>query len=93
MVTAGTAATRMTQEGIDGFAAAGAPHAVVVGLDPNLTYARLVGRENVIAGTDCGFSQGAFTPRVHASIMWAKLQALAEGAALATKQLWSRTSR
>jgi 5-methyltetrahydropteroyltriglutamate--homocysteine methyltransferase len=57
------------------------------------TYARLVGRENVIAGTDCGFSQGAFTPRVHHSIMWAKLQALAEGAALATKQLWSRTSR
>ena len=57
------------------------------------TYARLVGRENVIAGTDCGFSQGAFTPRVHASIMWAKLQALAEGAALATKQLWSRPGR
>jgi 5-methyltetrahydropteroyltriglutamate--homocysteine methyltransferase len=57
------------------------------------TYARLVGRENVIAGTDCGFSQGAFTPRLHHSIMWAKLQALAEGAALATRQLWSRTSR
>jgi 5-methyltetrahydropteroyltriglutamate--homocysteine methyltransferase len=56
------------------------------------TYARLVGRENVIAGTDCGFSQGAFTPRVHVSIMWAKLQALAEGAALATRQLWGRTS-
>jgi 5-methyltetrahydropteroyltriglutamate--homocysteine methyltransferase len=54
-----------------------------------VTYARLVGRENVMAGTDCGFSQGAFTPRVHAAIMWAKLQALAEGAALATKQLWS----
>jgi 5-methyltetrahydropteroyltriglutamate--homocysteine methyltransferase len=52
------------------------------------TYARLVGRENVIAGTDCGFSQGAFTPRVHPSIMWAKLQALVEGAQLATKQLW-----
>jgi 5-methyltetrahydropteroyltriglutamate--homocysteine methyltransferase len=58
-----------------------------------MTYARLVGRENVMAGTDCGFSQGAFTPRVHASIMWAKLQALAEGAALATKRLWSRTNR
>ena len=52
------------------------------------TYARLVGRENVIAGTDCGFSQGAFTPRVHSSIMWAKLQALTEGAALASKELW-----
>ena len=57
------------------------------------TYARLVGKENVIAGTDCGFSQGAFTPRVHSSIMWAKLQALAEGAELATRQLWSRSSR
>jgi 5-methyltetrahydropteroyltriglutamate--homocysteine methyltransferase len=54
------------------------------------TYARLVGRENVIAGTDCGFSQGAFTPRVHASIMWAKLQALVEGAQLASRRLWSR---
>jgi 5-methyltetrahydropteroyltriglutamate--homocysteine methyltransferase len=53
------------------------------------TYARLLGRENVIAGTDCGFSQGAFTPRVHPSIMWAKLQALAEGAALATRRLWA----
>jgi 5-methyltetrahydropteroyltriglutamate--homocysteine methyltransferase len=53
------------------------------------TYARLVGRENVIAGTDCGFSQGAFTPCMHASIMWAKLQALAEGAALARRQMWS----
>jgi 5-methyltetrahydropteroyltriglutamate--homocysteine methyltransferase len=58
-----------------------------------MTYARLVGKENVMAGTDCGFSQGAFTPRVHASVMWAKLQALAEGAALATEQLWSRRSR
>jgi len=37
------------------------------------TYARLVGRENVIAGTDCDFSQGAFMSRMHASIMWAKL--------------------
>ncbi len=52
------------------------------------TYARLVGRENVIAGTDCGFSQGAFTPRVHSSFMRAKVQALEEGAALATEQLW-----
>jgi 5-methyltetrahydropteroyltriglutamate--homocysteine methyltransferase len=58
-----------------------------------MTYARLVGRENILAGTDCGFSQGAFTPRVHASIMWAKLQALMEGAALASTRLWSLTSR
>jgi 5-methyltetrahydropteroyltriglutamate--homocysteine methyltransferase len=52
------------------------------------TYAQLVGKENVMAGTDCGFSQGAFTPRVHPSIMWAKLKALAEGAALASTRLW-----
>jgi 5-methyltetrahydropteroyltriglutamate--homocysteine methyltransferase len=51
--------------------------------------ARLVGRENVIAGTDCGFAQGPFYRRVHPSIMWAKLDALAQGARLASKQLWS----
>jgi 5-methyltetrahydropteroyltriglutamate--homocysteine methyltransferase len=51
-------------------------------------FARLVGRENVIAGTDCGFSQGSLNPRVHASIMWAKLAALADGAALASQRLW-----
>jgi 5-methyltetrahydropteroyltriglutamate--homocysteine methyltransferase len=50
--------------------------------------ARLVGRENVIAGTDCGFAQGPFYRRVHPSIMWAKLEALAAGARLATKTLW-----
>jgi len=51
-------------------------------------YAKLVGRENVIAGTDCGFAQGPFHRRVHPSIMWAKLEALTEGARLATKELW-----
>ncbi|HTT47780.1 MAG TPA: cobalamin-independent methionine synthase II family protein [Pseudolabrys sp.] len=51
--------------------------------------AKLVGRENVIAGTDCGFAQGPFHRRVHPSIMWAKLQALAEGARLASRELWS----
>ena len=51
-------------------------------------FARLVGRENVIAGSDCGFSQGAFRPRVHPSIMWAKLRTLAEGARLASQRLW-----
>jgi 5-methyltetrahydropteroyltriglutamate--homocysteine methyltransferase len=50
--------------------------------------ARIVGRENVIAGTDCGFAQGPFHRRVHPSIMWAKLEALAEGARLASKELW-----
>jgi 5-methyltetrahydropteroyltriglutamate--homocysteine methyltransferase len=51
--------------------------------------AKLVGRENVIAGTDCGFAQGPFYRRVHPSIMWAKLEALAQGARLASKALWS----
>ncbi|MGI8522604.1 MAG: epoxyalkane--coenzyme M transferase [Nocardioides sp.] len=50
--------------------------------------AGLVGRENVVGGTDCGFAQGPFVRRVHPSIMWAKLRALAEGARLATAQLW-----
>ncbi len=47
-------------------------------------FARVLGRENVIAGTDCGFAQGPFHRRVHPSIMWAKLEALAEGARLAS---------
>jgi 5-methyltetrahydropteroyltriglutamate--homocysteine methyltransferase len=53
-------------------------------------YARIVGRENVIAGADCGFAQGAFTQRVHPSVMWEKFRMLAEGARLASKQLWGR---
>ena len=51
--------------------------------------ARLVGREKVLAGTDCGFAQGPFHRRVHPSIMWAKLEALAAGAGLASKELWN----
>src|SRR3974390_3146345 len=51
--------------------------------------ARLVGRENLLAGTDCGFAQGPFYRRVHPSVMWAKLDALAQGARLASRQLWS----
>lgn len=50
--------------------------------------ANVVGRENVLAGTDCGFAQGAFIQRVHPEIQWAKLAALAEGARLATRELW-----
>jgi len=50
--------------------------------------AQLVGRGNVIGSTDCGFAQGPFGRRVHPTIMWAKLRALAEGAALATSALW-----
>jgi len=51
-------------------------------------YAKVVGRENVIASTDCGFAQGPFMRRVHPSIMWAKLEALTAGARIATKELF-----
>jgi 5-methyltetrahydropteroyltriglutamate--homocysteine methyltransferase len=50
--------------------------------------ARLVGRENVIASTDCGFAQVTYFARVHPSIMWAKLESLVAGARLATAELW-----
>jgi 5-methyltetrahydropteroyltriglutamate--homocysteine methyltransferase len=53
-------------------------------------FASLVGRENVIGGTDCGFSQFWNLVRVHPQIQWAKLEALAEGAQLASRQLWQR---
>ncbi len=51
-------------------------------------FAGVLGRENVIAGTDCGFAQGPFHRRVHPSIMWAKLEALVQGARLASRELW-----
>lgn len=49
--------------------------------------AGLVGPDRVVASTDCGFAQGPFARRVHPSIQWAKLAALAEGAALASRRL------
>jgi 5-methyltetrahydropteroyltriglutamate--homocysteine methyltransferase len=52
--------------------------------DRILAFANLVGRDNVIAGTDCGLGG-----RVHPQIAWAKLRALSEGAALASKKLWA----
>src|ERR1700691_3389750 len=52
--------------------------------------AKIVGRENVMGGTDCGFAQSPFARRVHPSIMWAKLKALAEGARIATQDLWGK---
>jgi 5-methyltetrahydropteroyltriglutamate--homocysteine methyltransferase len=51
-------------------------------------YALLVGRERVMAGTDCGFGHFAGFGAVHPQICWAKMQSLAEGARLATKKLW-----
>ncbi len=56
-------------------------------------FANVLGRDNVIAGTDCGFAQGPFVRRVHESIMWAKLEALVQGARLATEELWGRSPR
>jgi 5-methyltetrahydropteroyltriglutamate--homocysteine methyltransferase len=58
--------------------------------DRIVRYAGLVGRENIIAGTDCGFAQTEGIQRVHPQVMWAKLEALAEGARLATNELWGR---
>jgi 5-methyltetrahydropteroyltriglutamate--homocysteine methyltransferase len=58
-------------------------HAEVVA-DRIVHYAEQVGRENVIAGTDCGLGG-----RIHPQLAWAKLQALSDGAALASKRLWS----
>jgi 5-methyltetrahydropteroyltriglutamate--homocysteine methyltransferase len=52
-------------------------------------YANIIGRERVIAGTDCGFSTFAGFGVVDPSIVWAKLKTLAEGAELASKKLWS----
>jgi 5-methyltetrahydropteroyltriglutamate--homocysteine methyltransferase len=51
-----------------------------------LRFAGVVGRERVIAGADCGFASSATTCEVHPSVVWAKFEALAEGARLATKE-------
>ncbi|HEY7651188.1 MAG TPA: cobalamin-independent methionine synthase II family protein [Methylomirabilota bacterium] len=51
-------------------------------------YARLVGRENVIAGTDCGFGTWVGQAAVDPAIVWAKLASLAEGARLASREFW-----
>jgi 5-methyltetrahydropteroyltriglutamate--homocysteine methyltransferase len=54
-------------------------------------YARIVGRENVIAGNDCGFAAQAIRDYdIHPTVVWAKFEALAEGARIATSRLWRR---
>ena len=55
-------------------------------------YANLVGRERVIAGSDCGFGTFAGFGAVHPDICWAKLRTLSEGAARATDRLWGRAA-
>ena len=55
-------------------------------------FAQAVGRDNVIAGADCGFASFAATCEVHPSVVWVKLKALADGARLASAALWRRAS-
>jgi 5-methyltetrahydropteroyltriglutamate--homocysteine methyltransferase len=59
--------------------------------DRIVRFAKIVGRENVIAGTDCGFAQFEHLQRVHPSVMWAKFESLVEGARLASEELWGRS--
>jgi 5-methyltetrahydropteroyltriglutamate--homocysteine methyltransferase len=54
-----------------------------------LRYADLVGRDRIIAGTDCGFGTFAGFGAVHPTICWAKMKSLTEGAAIASKKLWN----
>jgi 5-methyltetrahydropteroyltriglutamate--homocysteine methyltransferase len=53
-------------------------------------YAEVVGRENVIAGADCGFASTAETKEIHPTIVWAKFASMVEGARIASKRLWGR---
>ncbi len=56
--------------------------------DRIIRFANLVGPDNVIAGTDCGFAQLDSIRRVHPEVMWAKFEALVEGAAIASGEIW-----
>jgi 5-methyltetrahydropteroyltriglutamate--homocysteine methyltransferase len=58
--------------------------------DRIMRYAEIVGRENVIAGADCGFAQADIFERVQIKVMWAKFEALVEGAKIASAELWGR---
>ena len=56
-----------------------------------IRFARLVGRENVIAGADCGFSsQAMYTTEVHPTVIWEKFKAMRQGANIASRQLWGK---
>lgn len=56
-------------------------------------FAQMVGKERVIAGSDCGFATFAGSKEVHPSIVWAKLEALSEGARLASRELWRKGAK
>jgi 5-methyltetrahydropteroyltriglutamate--homocysteine methyltransferase len=56
-----------------------------------IRFARLVGRESVIAGADCGFSsQAMYTTEVHPTVIWEKFKAMREGSNIASRQLWAK---
>jgi 5-methyltetrahydropteroyltriglutamate--homocysteine methyltransferase len=59
--------------------------------DRIIRMAKIVGRENVIAGADCGFAQAQFIQRAAPSVMWAKFEALVEGARIASAELWQES--
>ncbi len=59
--------------------------------DRIVRFANIVGRENVVASTDCGFAQLEHIARVHPQVMWAKFDSLVEGARIATKELWGKS--
>jgi 5-methyltetrahydropteroyltriglutamate--homocysteine methyltransferase len=60
--------------------------------DRLIQFADLVGKENVLASSDCGFAQSPFARRVHPTIMWAKLKSMAQGARMASEHLWGKRS-
>jgi 5-methyltetrahydropteroyltriglutamate--homocysteine methyltransferase len=60
--------------------------------DRILNFASVVGRENVIAGVDCGFGTFAGRVQVDTKLVWMKLQSLTEGAAMASKALWQKAA-
>jgi 5-methyltetrahydropteroyltriglutamate--homocysteine methyltransferase len=53
-----------------------------------LRFAGVVGRDRVLAGTDCGFGTSGAGDEVHPDVAWAKLKALVEGAGIASRKLW-----
>jgi 5-methyltetrahydropteroyltriglutamate--homocysteine methyltransferase len=61
--------------------------------DRILRYAQGIGRERIIAGADCGFGTFAGMQTIHPTVAWAKLEALVQGARMASEQLWGRTTR
>ena len=80
---------RVLIPGFLGHASAYVEHPELIA-DGICNYASLVGRERVIAGADCGYSSRAsFAPEIHPSVVWEKFRALSEGAAMASRRLWS----